>query len=154
MSGHTFRGYLDETHNFTKPFKLRCDNGSINQNFVVVDFQVWPCGNVGGGATILDEFIMVLGTTPEGAASAKDEADPRDSRQIAWAYGNSQFQPTTVLDPLHIITEDLFINGWDYTTGGARSNLPNRIGYMVTIVPVEQSSSSAIVAMMKESAQN
>ena len=107
-----------------------------------------------------DPTFVVLATREEGAAAlAVVPARIRgssiaDNRQIAW-YAQESQQTRWLLDPDHLIVEDLFINAWTVdTTSGALDRPLQPLGYIIKLKKVKTPLFRAILNLVKARAQD
>ena len=141
MKRRTLRGQFEEGTNK----RLVLNDGRLNHGYKVVRFVI-ACEPTASGydayATLsLDE------------ASAK-KWDWGDNRQIGWASTNapatgSLDAPFSVLDPDHVVIQDLFIQGQVQSAGGT-----DLINYLIELEPVTLSDDQAIITLIKERSQD
>ena len=82
------------------------------------------------------------------------EWDWGDNRQIGWASTNapstgSLDAPFSVIDPDHIVIQDLFIQGQVQSAGGT-----DKINYLIELEPVSLTDDQAIITLIKERSQD
>lgn len=119
--------------------RLIVDDGRFNDGFIVKEFYVWARSISGS-------------SDPECALGLDEDMssnwDAEDNRQIGWAgqttSASSRTMDFALLDPSHVVVTDLFINNFS----AAEAN------YMVIIEPVHLSDDQAILALIKERAQD
>ena len=133
---HVIKSGFSEDFDFggVQPRLHNMDNGDYRTNFVITDIQLIPQNNsrTGGGQDDLGSstVFFVAATTREGAipiaAVGGDltlgsfDLRLQDNRQIAWgvmAPGNDGYQKV-ILDPAHIIVEDLYVNCYSFLLQG------------------------------------
>jgi hypothetical protein len=77
-----------------------------------------------------------------------------DNRQIAWCSTNmfnvgGAMAPFTVIDPEHVVIQDLFINGNVGSTGGS-----GIINYLIELTPVTLTDEESVIQLIKERSQD
>lgn len=107
------------------------------------------------------KILFVVATTEAGATpqALVGDSDTRegfqfrfdDNSQIAWGAIEATQQPKVILDPGHIIPEDLYINAWTMTTGGSPNQLLCPMSFLITMVQVENTGAEALLYQIKES---
>jgi len=123
------------------PKRLVVDDGRLSLGYRVVSFQVWPDFNSD------DSVFATLGTQYDMLPTA----NAGDNRQIGWAIGsvdatgaNRGGQMWSVLDPDHIVIQDLYI----------LSNRLTTVNYLVELEPVELSDDEVVLTLIKERSQD
>lgn len=113
---------------------LVVDDGRFDHGYRLKGFFAWP--SVAGGP------VDALLCTSSGGATGQDAGN---GLQIGWVMSNSGNLDTTsaVIDPDHIIIEDLFIH----------SNVAAPTNYVVILEMVELPQAQAIAALIKERGQ-
>jgi hypothetical protein len=138
---HTLRGQFTEGE--TK--RLIIDDGRLTHAMRVVSFVIGgePAATTGGAyATLKLE------------SAAPTDWDWGDNRQIAWASvnnasGSELTAPYSVIDPDHMVIQDLYIGG-----NSAQAGSTGKINYLVVLEAIEISSDQSILQMLKERSQN
>jgi hypothetical protein len=138
---HTLRGQFTEGE--TK--RLILDDGRITHAMKVVSFIIAP--DVTGAG---NDAMATLSLESSGGLTW----DWGDNRQIAWASTNAISvsgieAPYSVIDPDHLVIQDLFIQG---QVGGGGGN--SLINYLIELEAVEITSDQSILQMIKERSQN
>lgn len=145
-----------------KPHRIRLSNGSFQDNFIIEDVQ-FIINQPDGTYEYLDNDLhsLVIGTSREcvlpgfASPSSLGGSTLRDSQQVWWGSMSGNHVPMSVLDIDHLFVEDLWINGWFVdTNSGVRFSLNQEIGYLITLRAVRTSINEAILALIKERAQN
>jgi hypothetical protein len=123
--------------------RLIVDDGRLNHGYKVVNFVVSGAPNLSAG-----EVYATLGL---------DDDTPLtwnwgDNRQIAWASTNNAAgsglnAPYSVVDPDHVVIQDLFIQG----NGGATDAT---INYLIELERVSLTDDQAIITLIKERSQD
>jgi hypothetical protein len=118
--------------------RIIVDDGRFNHGYKVTSFQCWPENNNAGveGVLSLDENSAARG-------------DASDNGQIAWFIAGdnnvaSIMGVTQVIDPNHIVIRDLYV----YNNAGTPMN------YLVILEPVTIPEEQAVLALIKERAQD
>jgi len=163
---HTIRSGFTEEHNPTQPRRYSLDNGNFELNQQLTAFEIFPIGTkiTARDQLFSDPVFIVISTDETGAipvtgsVSPSEYGDvlnmrPSDSRQIAWgicspAYGYVY----TLIDPDHIIPDDVYINAWSISGGGTITNLAGNVGFMLKMEQKKNSGSEALLYQAKESA--
>lgn len=161
---HTIRSGFTSASNPVSPRQYALDNGNFELNMKITDLEVFPIGgdannrdHIGSEAVYFVIATSEAGAIPTSTTSSPDEYDavlnlrPSDSRQIAWgilspAYGYVY----TLVDPDHIIPEDLYVNAWSISSGGSIDPIYYPIGFMIRMQQVKSSGSEALLYQVKE----
>ena len=125
--------------------RLILDDGRLNHGYKVVSFVISGDVSTSAGdayATLSLDFDAPLAW------------DWGDNRQIAWASTNvsatsGSDAPFTVVDPDHVIIQDLYIQG---TVAGAGGSTP--INYLIELETVDLTDDEAILTLIKERSQD
>lgn len=135
MRTHTLRGSLagGEKKN------LIIDDGRHNHGMKIKEFYVWGVDNDSGAE-------MTLCFSPEQVGS---NFDASNGNQIAWAAqagaaGVPAQYNFSLIDPNHVIVQDLVLNNFGTTIGN----------YMVIMEQVSLTDDQAILALIKERQQD
>ena len=142
MKVHTLRGQFQE--GATKRVVL--DDGRLNHGFRVVKFVVFP-RNPGAAGT---DVWGTLSLDYDGGLFW----NANDSRQIAWS-GNYVDGSSSVaagfelIDPNHIVTQDLYVEGQVGTAGGT-----DIVNYLIVLEPVVLTDDEAVMALIKSKSQD
>ena len=135
MRIRTLRGRVDGLQ--TK--RLIVDDGRLNHGMRVKEFHVWAPSVAGS-----TDVECALGLDYDMAA----EQDASDNRQIGWAAqttsATSRVMQFSLLDPDHIVINDLYINNFS----------DDEANYLVILEPVELTDDQAILALIKERSQD
>jgi hypothetical protein len=138
MKRRTLRGQVDQVLTVKR---LIADDGRLTSGYRVLEFHVWP--DLDGNNLVTG--VLGLDYDMEATANAGD------NRQIAWAMGsvdatgtNLGGQKWTVIDPDHIVIQDLYII--------CNADVPTN--YMVVLEPVELSNDQSILTLIKERSQD
>jgi len=142
VNRRTLRGRVDANNEVRR---LILDDGRTNHGFRILEFHIIS-NNPAVSAS--DAFGSLA--TEEAAATAVWNLD--DNRQIGWAGQNGGNNPSnqfTLLDPDHVVINDLFVCG----SGGAGAT-SDGYQYLVVMEPVTLSDNEAIIQLIKERAQD
>ena len=136
----TLRGQFEEG----VPKRLILDDGQLNQGYIVRKFVV--CGDPDSSANDCSAFLQT-GITA-------NKWNWGDNRQIAWASTNiaslqGMNAPFSVIDPEHIVLQDLFING-RFTT----ARIVGNINYLIELEPKTLTDDQAVMTLIKERSQD
>ena len=168
---HTIRGEIPWRHAMTPHFvlppeQIYLDNMDFTHNFRVVDFKVFPTGPSKVTNSLYHEsaHMVMLATKESGAYPLRSVPDKvqgatvRDNRQIGWCVWDAAGAGTinqTVLDPTHLVVSDLWINGWQISSGNGEFFTFNQpVGYIITLELVTTSVDEALMALLRERAQD
>jgi hypothetical protein len=121
---------------------LIVDDGRLNHGYRVVSFVVFPYAPA--GAT--QQTPVTLGLDYDMGPNI----DASDNRQIAWAitvYGSGalEAQPTSVIDPDHVVIQDLWIRN---------ENNVDEVNYLIELETVDLTDDQAILSLIKERSQD
>ena len=131
-STRTLRGKIRGTENFRR---LIFDDGTFQTGYKVTNFQAIPA--TGGNWS---DASIILSTNVTGSNTVNAE----DNRQIGWIVFGANEGVVSMLDPDHIVVNDLYIN-----CGASFS-----IDYMVTVEKVALTDNEAVIHMIKERSQD
>lgn len=164
---HTIKSGFSDNFDPMTPRLHRMDNGNFKSNFFLRDVELIPQNNETGGGNQDDlgqtSIFFVIATTRAGALPAtatggdltNDNFDLRlsDARQIAWGviqpnYGYSKI----VIDPGHIIVDDIYVNAWSFSSGGTLQNPDWSLGYMLHLQNVVQDGKAGLISTARQSA--
>ena len=141
MKRRTLRGQVVEGTNK----RLILDDGRLNQGYKVVSFVV-ACDP---GSSAFDSYATL---------SLDYDTDKTwnwgDNRQIGWASTNivstaGVNAPFSVIDPDHIVIQDLWIQGQVSTGTGT-----DVVNYLIELEPVSLTDDQAIITLIKERSQD
>jgi len=153
---------IQDMAELNKPHRIRLSNGSFRDNFIIEDVQ-FIINQPDGTYEYLDNdcHSMMMGTSRESVLpgfatpSVIGGATLRDSQQVWWGSMSGVHEPMSVLDIDHLFVEDLWIGGWFIDSdSGVRYSLNQEIGYLITLRAVRTTINEAILALIKERAQN
>jgi len=138
---HTLRGQFTEGE--TK--RLIIDDGRLTHAMKVISFVI-----AGEPSSSGHDAFATLSLESSGGLTW----NWGDNRQIAWAATNftgtgSADAPFTVIDPDHLVIQDLYIQGSVGSAGGT-----DVINYLIELEAVEISNDQSILQMIKERSQN
>ena len=141
MKRRTLRGQFEEGTNK----RLVVDDGRLNHGYKVVSFVV-AASPSSSGNDVYATLSLDLDTAKEW--------DWGDNRQIAWAStdantGVTIAPPFSVIDPDHVVIQDLFIQGQFGSAGGT-----SKINYLIELEPVSLTDDQAIITLIKERSQD
>ena len=135
MSLHTLRGQMQPSSKRV----LIIDDGRLNHGMKIKEFHVWGIDNDSSAEMTLNLNEENVGTN----------FNASNGNQIAWASQtgaagvptNSSF---SLIDPNHVVVQDLVLNNFGSTTGN----------YLVILEQVTLSDDQAILALIKERQQD
>jgi len=135
MRTHTLRGRLANG----EKKDLIIDDGRLNHGMKIKEFHVWGIDNDSGA-----EMTLCLNTETVGA-----NFDASNGNQIAWASqagaaGVPAQYNFSLIDPNHVVVQDLILNNFGGTVGN----------YLVIMEQVSLSDDQAILALIKERQQD
>ncbi len=119
--------------------RLIVDDGRLNHGMKVKEFHVWAPSVAGS-----TDVECALGLDYDMAG----DQDASDNRQIGWAAqttsATSRVMQFSILDPDHIVINDLYINNFS----------DDEANYLVILEPVVLSDDEAILTLIKERSQD
>lgn len=128
--------------------RIILDDGLLHQGYKVTRFLVAPRNPASSAGDCFGILAM------DYDASSLWQFD--DNRQIAWAAadapaagGGSVANPFTLVDPQHVIQQEL----WVYVQNGAAVGT-ELVNYFVELQPVELTDDETIIALIKARSQN
>jgi len=141
MNRRTLRGQVVEGTNK----RLILDDGRLNHGYKVVSFVV-ACGP---DSSAFDAY----GTLSLDYDTSKTW-NWGDNRQIGWASTNivstaGANAPFSVIDPDHIVIQDLWIQGQVSTGSGT-----DVVNYLIELEPVTLTNDQSIITLIKERSQD
>jgi hypothetical protein len=143
------------------------DNGDYKSNFRLSRVEIIPQNNdrTGGSqedlATDTVFFVVAvteLGATPQTANAeslVEGNLDLRlsDNAIIAWGcIAPSRGYSKVIIDPGHIITEDIYVNAWSTASDGSLRPNQWNLGYMLHIENVKESGTEGLISRTRQSA--
>jgi hypothetical protein len=140
MPIHTLRGQIGEG----EIKRLIIADGLLNQGHRITKFVV-----SGDPDSAANDVYAQLST-----GETENKWNWADNRQIAWASTNmfnvgGAMAPFTVIDPEHIVIQDLFINGNVGAAGGSGT-----INYLIEMKPVTLTDEETVIQLIKERSQD
>lgn len=164
---HTIRSGFSDQHNPTVPRRYILDNGNYDHNMKIKSLQL--ISNSGALTTNNHDVdsptlvYFVIATSSAGAIPAASVTPNQysidyglrleDSAQIAWGMIN---QPAgsidVIVDPGHIIPQDLYINAYCLGDTGTPTTVASGISFLLTMEDVKSSGSEALLYQIKETA--
>lgn len=141
MSRRTLRGQLEEGTNK----RLIVDDGRLNNGYKVMRFVI-ACDPT---SSAVDAYATL--SLDIDSAKAWNWGD---NRQIGWASTNAPGTgavdaPFSVVDPDHVVIQDLFIQGQVSSAGGS-----SLLNYLIELEPVSLTDDQAIITLIKERSQD
>ena len=128
----TLRGKIRGTEQFRR---LIADDGQFDVGYKVTNFQAVPASGAGWNDASLILTTNVTGTT---------QINAEDNRQIGWIVFGINDGTVSMLDPDHVVVNDLYVY-----CGAATS-----FDYMVTVERVELTDNESVIHMIKERSQD
>lgn len=161
---HCIRGGFNEAHVPSDPHRFNLDNGDFETNMKIQEIQLINTGcengslDPGNSSIFVQVGISAAGATPvaTSVAGVTDQfgLDLTNTGAIAWATWGTDDGWTIILDPDHIVPEDLYINAWTITTGGGLSILNSPIGYHIEMKQVKSTGTEALLQVVKQTSAN
>tara|TARA_R110000822_G_scaffold105677_1_gene233527 strand:- start:83 stop:526 length:444 start_codon:yes stop_codon:yes gene_type:complete len=135
----TLRGLLSTT---SQRVSLVVDDGRLNHGHRITSIRMWPAR-----ASQVGDITVVLATT---GVAATTPMNAGNNGQIGWVYAafGSGTSFEFILDPNHIIVEELVI------TGDWGVNFADGVNYMITLEPIMLTDSESAVVQIKARQQN
>jgi len=144
MTRRTLRGRVD-TNNERR--RLIIDDGRLNHGFKIVEFYIISTDPSQASAD-------AYGSLATEAAAATSIWNLDDNRQIGWAgqniaTGNSPANQFSLIDPDHVVINDLFVCG-----SGGSGAAADGYQYLVVMEAVSLTDNQAVIQLIKERAQD
>jgi len=141
MKTRTLRGIIPEG----TIKRLIVNDGQLNQGYKITRFVIAPDASFSN-----NDCFATLSLSK----NSQVKWNWGDSRQIAWAASNvngtgALTAPYEVLDPDHIVVQDLYLQGQVSSAGGS-----SLINYLVELEPVTLSDDQAVITLIKERSQD
>ena len=166
---HIIKSGFSEDFDFAgnQPRLHNLDNGDYTRNFVITDLQLIPQNNSRSGGNQDDlggsTVFFVAATTREGAIPMSAVGGDltlgsfdlrlQDNRQIAWGVvAPARGYQNVIVDPAHIIVEDLYVNCYSFSSAGTLQSADYNIGYMITLESITESGSQGLLNQAQLSA--
>jgi hypothetical protein len=159
MARLTLRGIIPMHTQLNEGLRIPLDNGSFTDNYRVVWMEIWPnSGPLAGawtsslaGANIL---YVTLATDEDGLGRQNLE----DNRQIGWACASGQLtvgQKVELLDPDHVIVEDLWIGAYMMDTSDNSTDVTAvPVQYLIHLDTHTSTEAEGVMQLVKERSQN
>jgi len=157
---HCITGGFNEDHVPSSPTRYNLDNGDYRKNMRITYIELINTGNENGQLDSGNANIYVqIGLSAAGATPVSTSVagvtdafglDLTNSGAIGWGLLDAQGQTKFILDPDHIVPEDLFINAWTLSTGGGLATLLSPIGYLIHMEQVTSSGDVALLQTVKQ----
>lgn len=138
MTQRSFRGKLASS----EQRRIIVDDGRFTHGMKIISFQTFPV--IASGQQLTS---ATLATQDNSSA----ELDADDNRQIGWsttAFGATSgvhTQTTSIIDPSHIIVNDLYVRN---------NSATDEVNYIIIAEPITMSDDQAILALIKERSQD
>jgi hypothetical protein len=137
------------------------DNGDYERNMRIIGLELISGVDPGQLDMGNSKILFVIATTEQGATPLatvgtnlyQDQFQFRfdDSSQIAWGIVSPEGTGVhTIVDPGHIIPEDIYVNAWTMTTGANPNPLLCPLSYLITMASVENTGSEALLYQIKQ----
>jgi len=154
----TFRGTIPINTQLNQSFRIPLDNGSFVDNFKVTYFEVYPNGGPVAGlwntVTNNNDVTYVTLALDEDGLGYQNFGD---NRQLSWFCAHSATTPGgwhSVIDPNHIIIEDLYIGAYCIDTGDGSTDVTSvPLNYIIHLEKVVTSEDEAVLHLVKERSQ-
>ena len=156
---HTIRSGFSTSHNPTVPRQYNLDNGNYEVNMRILSIDIMAGIDPGQLDMGNHRIMFVLATDAAGATptaltgpSEEEEAYQfrfNDDRQIGWGTISANYGTELILDPGHIIPEDLYINAWQLGTGGSPELLECPISFIITMASTKNTGAEALLYQVK-----
>jgi len=142
MKKRTLRGQIPEG----QIFQLVVDDGRLTHGYKITKFTIAGDGNLSAGNDVTAVLGLNYDTPPTW--------DWGDNRQIAWSSTNIDGlaglnAPFSVVDPDHVVIQDLWIQGQTGSAGGT-----GVINYLIEMELITLSNDQSILQLIKERSQN
>jgi hypothetical protein len=157
---HCITGGFNEDHVPSSPTRYNLDNGDYKKNMKITYIDLIHTGNENGQLDSGNPNIYVqLGVSAAGATPVSTNVpgvtdqfglDLTNSGAIGWACLTANGDSNIIIDPGHIVPQDLFINAWTINTGGTLSTLVSPVGYLIHMEQVTSSGDVALLQTVKQ----
>tara|TARA_Y100001963_G_C6748674_1_gene432948 strand:- start:173 stop:643 length:471 start_codon:yes stop_codon:yes gene_type:complete len=151
----------------TEPRRYTLDNGNYKENMMLTRFDIIPISNdlVAGHMDKLDSttVFFCVATTEDGAIPIAPSVSEfeygnnynlrlSDSRQIAWGVMSPAYAYVySLIDPDHIIPEDVYINAWSLASDGSINPPAFPVGFMLKMELKKNTGAEGLVYRAKDS---
>lgn len=131
---YTFRGTMAPTE---ATRSLVVDDGRFTHGFIIESLHIWAAGSSLPGLAGAQNALLSLYETPPTTMNALEAGT------IAWAVWNvdttNQFNYWSILDPDHVINQDLFLHNMSGTA----------FNYLITMKPIVMSPEQGVLQLVK-----
>jgi hypothetical protein len=159
---HTIRSGFSTTYDVQVPRKYSLDNSNYELNMRILSLDIMSGVDPGQLDMGNSKILFVIATTSEGATpqALVGTDDSReafqfrfdDHAQIAWGtISPDQGGAQIIVDPGHIIPEDIYVNAWTMTTGANPNPLLCPVNFLITMAQVSNTGAEALLYQIKES---
>lgn len=159
---HTIRSGFSTDWPSTAPREYNMDNGDYERNMRIIGLELITGVDPGQLDMGNSKILFVIATTEQGATPIATVGNNLyqnqyqfrfdDSSQIAWGivepHGGTGIH--TIVDPGHIIPEDIYVNAWTLTTGANPNPLLCPLSYLITMAAVENTGAEALLYQIKQ----
>lgn len=160
---HTIRSGITSQDNPSAARRYSLDNGNFDLNMKIESLDIFPIStnpadreDLATTAVFFTIATSAAGAIPTASTSSPEEYGavlnlrPSDSRQIAWgvmspAYGYVH----AVVDPDHIIPEDIYVNAWSISSGGSINPVPYGVGFLIRMRQIKSSGTEGLLYQAK-----
>lgn len=161
MGIHTIRSGFSTDWPSTTPRNYNMDNGDYERNMRIIGLDLITGVDPGQLDMGNSKILFVISTTEQGSTPLatvgtnlyQDSFQFRfdDSSQIAWGIVSPEGTGVhTIVDPGHIIPEDIYVNAWTMTTGGSPNPLLCPLSYIITMAAVDNTGAEALLYQIKQ----
>jgi hypothetical protein len=159
---HTIRSGFSTSFDNTVPRKYSLDNSNYELNMRLLSLDIMSGVDPGQLDMGNSKILFVIATTAAGATpqalAGDDDANEDfqfrfdDHAQIAWGtISPDQGGFQIIVDPGHIIPEDIYVNAWTMTTGANPNPLLSPVNFLITLAQVSNTGAEALLYQIKES---
>lgn len=138
MREYTMRGTMEPTESTRS---LVVDDGRYTHGFVITSITVWPSGPTMPAGFNANAVLSFLETKPA-------TMNASESGTIGWASfiegTTNDVSRTSVLDPQHVVNEDLYIHNMGNTA----------MNYLITMRPIVMSPEQGVLQLIKAANQS
>lgn len=135
MKQRSFRGKLAAS----EQRRIIVDDGRFTHGMKIVKFVTFP---------VIASGPQLSSTTLSTQYDSNADLDADDNRQIGWSitgFGATEVDNQSVLDPSHIIINDLYVRN---------NSASEEVNYLIVAEPITMSDDQAILALIKERSQD
>jgi hypothetical protein len=158
---HTIRSGFSTDWDPSAPRQYNMDNGDYERNMRIIGLELISGVDPGQLDMGNSKILFVISTTEQGATPLAVVGNNEyqnsfqfrfdDSSQIAWGIVSPEGTGIhTIVDPGHIVPEDIYVNAYTLTTGANPNPLLCPLSYLITMASVENTGAEALLYQVKQ----